>query len=150
MRLYQWLITSIPVLVRLPPKSSPERDSKVEAGYLGGGPRKRDEVERWGREGRKAHRRCVIGGWVWTTVGNWSVAREAPLRVHVRVAPLRTYLRTNSCPYWGHGLPCTQAKHAPLAQRSPQAEAQGPEAGLGVHRVCPPKLHVTSSPGGMR
>ena len=80
MRLHQWLITFIPVLVRFPPKSGPERDSGVQAGYRGGGPRRHDEVERWGREGRKTHRRCVIGGWVWTTVGNWGVALVRPLQ----------------------------------------------------------------------
>ena len=34
---------------------------EVQAVYLGGDPRKYDEVERGGRKGRKAHKGCNMG-----------------------------------------------------------------------------------------
>lgn len=46
---------------------------------------------------------------------------------------------------WGRGLPCTQARHAHRPQKAPRQRLHV----RGMHRVCPPKLQVTSNPGGM-
>ena len=142
------MITFIPVLVLFLPKSDPEGGSGIQVGYLGSGPWKQDEAERWGRDGRKLTENVLW--WVCTTTGNWGMAPPRTLQENTSEWPHwgQIYTQTLNPVDWslllGPWAALHSSKTCPPAPKGPQTETPCERYAQGL----PTKAAGNIQPGG--